>query len=102
MIDGVHTSPVGKVGKVVIYCAVGGCPWEHERVEPDPSLVTLRPGSPPGLDFNAAFDAAVRQDDAAIRAHLATHPMEDFLRTIADLRAQLAAAENKGHGLLPA
>lgn len=87
--------------RVELHCAVTGCPWTHQRTDPDARMVTLRPGSPPQLDFNAAFAGAVRRDDDAIRAHLAEHPIEDFLRTIADLRAQLAAAENKGRGPLP-
>lgn len=79
----------------VIHCPVDGCQWDHVRVV-DPNryghLVRLRPDRR-GLDISAAMAAATQADDDACRAHLGSHPVEDFLRTINDLRAQLAGRD---------
>jgi len=61
------------------------------RVDPNRfgHLVRLAPDGR-GLDVAAAMAAASQLDDEACRAHLDTHPVEDFLRTINELRARLA------------
>ena len=75
----------------VVHCPVGGCQWDHVRVDPNRfgHLVRLAPDGR-GLDVAAAMAAASQLDDEACRAHLDTHPVEDFLRTINELRARLA------------
>ncbi|MFD6565485.1 hypothetical protein [Micromonospora profundi] len=76
----------------VVHCPVSGCRWDHVRVDPNrfAHLIRLR-SDRRGLDIGPAMAAASQVDDDACRAHLDTHPVEDFLRTINDLRAQLAA-----------
>lgn len=78
----------GPPGKTMLICPVNGCPWRYERVEPKleqiVSLATI------GDSIRAAIDAAHRVEDDVVRAHLAEHPVEDFLCTIAELRTELA------------
>ncbi|MFJ1539209.1 hypothetical protein ACIODS_11770 [Micromonospora chalcea] len=75
----------------VLHCPVDGCPWEHERINPNRYMHLVRLNADRrGLDFRDAFTAASRDDDAACRTHLAEHPVGDFLATINQLRAQLA------------
>ncbi|MFI7073485.1 hypothetical protein [Micromonospora sediminicola] len=78
--------------RFVLYCPVDGCRWEHERTNPKRYLHLVRLNDDRrNLDYRDALTAASRDDDAACRAHLAEHPVEDFLRTINQLRTQLAA-----------
>lgn len=74
----------------VVQCPVDGCKWDHVRVDPNHfgHLIRLRPDRR-GLDVGPAMAAASHADDATCRAHLNSHPVEDFVRTINDLRAQL-------------
>jgi hypothetical protein len=87
----------GPASGVMLLCPVNGCPWRHERTKPDLSLVTASPRGFPDLDFSQAFAAAGRADDDACRAHLNEHPVEDFLRTINELRAELATKSADAH-----
>ena len=74
----------------VIQCPIDGCQWDHVRVDPNQfgHLIRLAPDRR-GLDISPAMAAASQADDAVCRAHLAAHPVEDFLRTINGLRTQL-------------
>ena len=75
----------------VLHCPVDNCGWEHERTNPNLFLHLVRlADNGRGLDFGKAFAAASEVDDVECRRHLAEHPVEDFLRTISHLRAQLA------------
>ncbi|WP_433460619.1 hypothetical protein [Micromonospora sp. CA-248212] len=74
----------------VMHCPVEGCRWDHVRTDPNQfgHLIQLAPDRR-GFDVSAAMAAATQADDDACRAHLDTHPVEDFVRTINDLRNQL-------------
>ncbi len=78
----------------VVQCPVGGCQWDHVRVDPNQfgHLIQLA-SARRGLDISAAMAAATQLDDDACRAHLNTHPVEDFVRTINGLRAQLSSRQ---------
>lgn len=82
----------GPANGVMFICPVNDCPWRFERTEPNLALVRRSSVRPMALDFGPAFADANRRDEDACRAHLAEHPIEDFVRTLAELRDQLAAA----------
>ncbi len=74
----------------VVHCPVTGCQWDHVRVDPNQFRHLIRLAPDVGIDVRPAMTAATQADDDACRDHLDTHPVEDFVRTINDLRVQLA------------
>lgn len=66
------------------YCPVVGCDWTQTLTDPTPEI---------GESARAARRDADLADTAEQRRHLDQHSVDDFLRTINDLRAQLAAKD---------
>lgn len=79
-------------------CIVDGCTWTHDQTAPGqlvpPSRDDLAAAN--GNYITAAAYAAARtaieDTNAALRAHLETHDVAEFARTITHLRDELAAA----------
>lgn len=95
----VNDTRPGPPGATMLICPLKDCPWRYER--PAPSLeaaaaagvrVTVPVASVDDL-ARELHAAEVRHTDHVVRAHLAEHPVEDFLITINDLRTQLATSQ---------
>lgn len=70
----------------IIRCPVAGCAWVRDRTLPDQRR---------GRSVGTAVRTAAVEDDAAVRAHLETHPVDDFARTIAGLQDRIAELERQ-------
>lgn len=70
----------GPPNGAMLICPVNGCTWRHERTRPQPMI---------GESMKAAARDAAAEDDSACRTHLAGHPVDDFVRTISELRTEL-------------
>lgn len=68
-------------------CPVNECPWRHEQTKPSLETMVWRQTIQESVAATIARDN--RRDEATIRAHLAEHPVEDFARTIVELRNEL-------------
>lgn len=82
-----------------LLCPIGTCPWTHDRETPPAETRTFPDGQSPLHDgppkdlHEAIADVALatllhdaRQTESAIRAHLETHTLEDWVRETVRLR----------------
>lgn len=70
------------------HCPVQACAWHH-----DVPLGRLTTAIGQQMDTMQTRAGQLAEIDRAVVAHLATHPVVDFVRTIAGLRARLRAIE---------
>jgi hypothetical protein len=82
-------------------CVVDGCRWTMERTRPELRQAPVEIGGLTAREaVSAHLDASIaegliragQEDDRKARAHLESHDVEDFARTIARLRIELAQA----------
>lgn len=91
----------GPPGATMLICPVKDCPWRYERPAPNfdalaAAGVSVTAPVASVEDLARELHAAeVWHTDQVVRAHLAEHPVEDFLVTIADLNAQLAERDDR-------
>lgn len=68
-------------------CPIGTCEWSHDDQGPAASTI--------GMAFTDGLESAARAYftgvEEVIRAHLETHPLEEWAREVAQLRAQVPA-----------
>lgn len=88
----------GPVSGTTRYLCPLECGWHHDLPPlPMPTDATV-PIAPEAIQRMA--DQVLRQDvehvEQALREHLATHTMEQFVRTIQGLRAEVAALRGAG------
>jgi hypothetical protein len=72
-----------------VICPVDGCPWRHKLGHQRPRVLADRTVDEA---VRSALLAETKADDELFLRHVSEHPVEDFLRTIAELRAELAEA----------
>jgi hypothetical protein len=82
--------------RVVMQCVVDGCPWELDMaIRRGPNgLPYVPPGDYRSIDelVTASVRAHVEWEEREVGAHLRSHDLLDFVRTIASLRNELAKA----------
>ena len=78
----------------VFKCVVDDCPWELEDRHPEVSMDALATVFGRGVMSSIARDQHHRQIEEATDAHLKTHSVLEWARTVSRLRSELAAARS--------
>jgi hypothetical protein len=87
----------GPPNSTMYECPLNRCPWRHQRT--DQPTTCREHGEDDGRLMTSVTEViaetirrANAHDEAILRAHLATHSAVEWAETVAELRAELAAA----------